>query len=151
MVSGRAIAFDLADEARPEIAPPAEPVPPLPGVPRLPANGGPRPPPVAFMRLQVAEPAQGGKGVGFVRQAEGRLMAAETVVAVEQGSQPKAVNAGPEVVDRVAGFGGAGRGGPAPVVGAGGSGERQRMALAPDRRVDAVGGLIEIPSQGGLH
>src|SRR6266446_9166826 len=103
MVSGRAIAFDLADEARPKIAPPAEPVAPLPGVPGVPANGGPRPPPVAFMRLQVAEPAQGGDGVGFVREAEGRLMAAETVVAVEQSGQPQAVDAGPEIVDRVAG------------------------------------------------
>jgi hypothetical protein len=103
------------------------------------------------MRLQVAEPAQGGDGEGFVREAEGRLMAAETVVAVEQGRQSKAVNAGPEVVDRVPGFGGAGRGGPAPVVRAGWSGDRQRMALAPDRRMNAIGGLIEIPSPGGLH
>jgi hypothetical protein len=67
----------------------------------------------------MAEPAEGGEGMGLVREAEGRLMAAEPVVAVEQGSQSKAVHAGPEIVGRMPGLGGAGRDGPAPVVGAG--------------------------------
>ena len=70
------------------------------------------------MRLQVGEPAQGGEGVGLVRKAEGRLVAAEAVVAVEQAGCAKAIDAGPEIVGRMAGLDAAHRGGPAPVVAA---------------------------------
>src|SRR4029077_3033252 len=81
-------------------------------------HGGPRSAPVALMRLQVAEPAQGGKGVGLVGEAEGRLMTAEAVVAVEQSGQAEAIDDGPEIVDCMLGLGRAHRGSPAPVVGA---------------------------------
>jgi hypothetical protein len=91
------------------------------------------------MRLQVGEPAQGGAGVGLVREAEGRLVAAEAVVAVEQGGQPQAMDARPEIVGRVAGFGAAHRGGPTPVVDAIERGGRQRLARAADRFMGAGG------------
>jgi len=84
------------------------------------------------MRLQVGEPAQGGEGVGLVRKAEGRLVAAEAVVAVEQAGCSKAIDAGPEIVGRMANLGRAHRGGPAPVVAAVERVRRQRTALAVD-------------------
>ncbi|HEV3494311.1 MAG TPA: hypothetical protein VG224_27150 [Reyranella sp.] len=95
------------------------------------------------MRLQMGEPAQGGEGVGLVREAEGRLVAAEAVVAVEQAGQPEAVDRGPEVVGRILGLGPAHRGGPTPVVAAVELVRRQRTALAADRGMDAVGGFME--------
>jgi hypothetical protein len=67
------------------------------------------------MGLQMGEPAQGGEGVGLVRKAEGGLVAAEAVVAVEQGRESEAVDGGPEIGGRVLGLGRAGRGGPMPV------------------------------------
>jgi hypothetical protein len=88
------------------------------------------------MSLQVGEPAQGGEGVGLVRKAEGGLVAAEAVVAVEQAGCSKAIDAGPEVVGRVASLGAAHRGGPAPVVAAVERVRRQRTALAPDRGME---------------
>jgi hypothetical protein len=63
----------------------------------------------------MGEPAQGGAGVGLVREAERRLVAAEAVVAVEQGGEPEAMDGGPEIVGRVPGLGRAHRGGPVPV------------------------------------
>jgi hypothetical protein len=93
------------------------------------------------MRLQVAEPAQGGEGVDLVRQAEGRLVAAEAVVAVEQAGRAEAMDARPEIVGRVPGLGRAGRGGPATVRDAVEIVRRQRPARAADRGVDRVGGI----------
>jgi hypothetical protein len=88
------------------------------------------------MSLQVGEPAQGGEGVGLVRKAVRGLVAAEAVVAVEQAGCAKAVDAGPEIVGRVASLGRAHRGGPAPVVAAVERVRRQRTALAPDRGME---------------
>ncbi len=99
------------------------------------------------MGLQMGEPAQGGEGVGLVREAEGGFVAAEAVVAVEQRGQPKAMDGGPEVVGRVAGLGPAHRGGPTPVIAAVEFVRRQRPALAADRGMDAVGGVVG----GRLH
>jgi len=99
------------------------------------------------MRLQVGEPAQGGEGVGFVCEAEGRLMPAEAVVAVEQAGQSEAVDRGPEVVGRMLGLGRAHCGGPTPVAGAVELVRRQRTALAADRGMDTVGSVVG----GRLH
>jgi hypothetical protein len=88
------------------------------------------------MRLQMGEPAQGGEGVGLVWKAEGSLVAAEAVVAVEQAGCAKAVDAGPEIVGRVASLGRAHGGSPAPVVAAVERVRRQRTALTADRGME---------------
>jgi hypothetical protein len=88
------------------------------------------------MRLEVGEPAQGGEGVGLVREAEGGFVAAEAVVSVEQAGCAKAIYAGPEIVGCVASLGRAHRGGPAPVVAAVERVRRQRTALAVDCGMD---------------
>jgi hypothetical protein len=96
----------------------------------------------------MGEPVERGKGVGLVREAEGRLVAAESIVAVEPGSQPEAIDDAPEIVGRVLGLGAAHLGGPAPVVGAGERVRRQWPALAADRGMDAVAGVVEIAAAG---
>jgi hypothetical protein len=134
------------------MAPPREPFAALAVVPAVPAHGSPRPAPVALVRLQVAEPAHGGEGVGLVREAEGRFVAAEAIVAVEQVGEAETVDAGPEIVGRMLGLGRAHRGSPAPVVGAAQLAgwervRRQRPALAADRGVDGC----ERGAGGRLH
>jgi hypothetical protein len=74
--------------------------------------------------------------VGLVRKAEGGLVAAEAVVAVEPAGCSEAIDAGPEIVGRVAGLGRAHRGGPAPVVAAVERVWRQRTALTADRGME---------------
>jgi hypothetical protein len=88
------------------------------------------------MRLEVGEPAQGGEGVGLVREAEGGFVAAEAVVSVEQAGCAKAIYAGPEIVGCVASLGRAHRGGPAPVVAAVERVRRQRTTFAVDCGMD---------------
>jgi hypothetical protein len=100
------------------------------------------------MGLQMGQPAERGKGVDLVRQAEGRLVAAEAVVAVEQAGRAEAMDAGPEIVGRMPGLGRAGRGGPAPVVGAVRVAHRQRPARAADRGAEGAGGIVEALADG---
>ncbi|HEY2228240.1 MAG TPA: hypothetical protein VGI22_11005 [Xanthobacteraceae bacterium] len=97
------------------------------------------------MRLQVREPAQRGKGVGLVGEAEEGLVAAESVVAVEPGGEAKAMDGRPEIVGRVADLGAAYRGGPGPVVRSVEIVRWQRSPLAADRGMDAVRRLVESP------
>src|SRR5262245_15496911 len=91
------IVLDLADEARPQVPAATKPLPGPADTPLFPAPATPGAASVAFMGLQVAKPAQRGAGVRLVRQPKGRLMAAKTVIPVEQAAEPQAVDAGPEV------------------------------------------------------
>jgi hypothetical protein len=147
----RAIAFDLADEARPQISPPAEPFPPLLGVPRVPANRCPRPMPIAFMRLQMAEPAEAAKAWLSCAKRKGASWPPNPSSRSNRAASPRRCTQAQKSSAACRASAAQVATAPAPVVGAGWSGDRQRTALAPDCGIDAVGGLVEIPSQGGLH
>src|SRR5215475_1448950 len=82
-----AIAAHLLEKARPQMAAASEPLAAAIGVPGVPPHPRPRPAPVAFVRLQVREPAEGRMGMRLVGEQEGPLVAAPAVVAVEKPGQ----------------------------------------------------------------
>ena len=131
-MTGFPIALDLAKKARPQIAAPAQPLPAPYSTPFFPTPTAPGAAPVAFMCLQVTEPAQRGAGMRLMRQTKWRLMATKAVVAIEQAGNAKALDARPEIGSRVASLCGANRRRPASVRTCRSLGYRKRAAGSLD-------------------
>jgi hypothetical protein len=91
---------------------------------------------IAFVGLQVGKPAQGCDGMSLVREPEGHLVPAETVIAIEQSDKAKATDASPKVVGCMPGLFCTYRGCPASVM-------RTRTLFAGQGRA--------LAADGGLH
>src|SRR5262249_15194817 len=109
LLAGDAIAAHLLEEARPQSAPARPPLAAAVGIPGVPAQRRPRPAPVALVRLQVREPAEGGMGMRLVREQERPFVAAPAIVAVMQARKPQRMHPPPEVGARMLDLGLAGR------------------------------------------
>src|SRR5262249_16858867 len=79
------------------------------GVPGVPPHPRPRPAPVAFVRLEVREPAERRMGMRLVREQERPFVAAPAVVAIEKPGQAQRMDHPPESGARVIDLGLAGR------------------------------------------